>query len=246
MEKKHPIHSIETAGALDGPGLRYVFFLYGCPFRCKFCHNPDTWISNKKNLKSVEELYTDILKYENFFKFSGGGVTASGGEPLLHPVFLAELFEKLKEKNIHTALDTCGYSEITDEVKRLVNATDLVLLDIKHLDPLWHQELTGKPNALVLAFLKYLQSKKKKVWLRTVIIEGWTDSISYAESLVKLVKKYSVIEKIELLPYHDMGKKKWDALGMKYHFESLNPPSAKRLKEFVKIFKDAKIDVLVQ
>lgn len=246
MALKAAVHSVETAGALDGPGIRYVLFLYGCPFRCKFCHNPDTWTASKKSLKSVDEVYEDILKYEPFFKFSNGGVTVSGGEPTMHLEFLIELFGKLKKRGIHTALDTCGYCEITPELEKLLSLTDLVLLDIKHLDPLWHMELTGKPNALVLKFLKYLQKIKKTVWIRTVMIEGWTDSLDYAKSLAKFLKRYSVVKKIELLPYHDMGRKKWEALGLKYQFENLKTPSSQRIKEFKKIFDDAGINVIVQ
>ena len=237
---------METAGALDGPGLRYVLFLSGCPFRCRFCHNPDTWQSSGKNLKTVDEVFADIMKYESFFKFSQGGVTASGGEPTLHKEFLTELFERLKERGVHTALDTCGYTEITPDLDKLLALTDLVLLDIKHLDPLWHIDLTGKSNNLVFNFLNHLQELKKPVWIRTVIIAGWTDGIDYAGTLAKFLRQYSVIKRLELLPYHDMGKKKWEALGLTYRANDLTPPTKERLAELKNIFESAHIPTIVQ
>ena len=237
---------METAGALDGPGLRYVLFLQGCPFRCRFCHNPDTWGGGRRNLRTVDEVFGEIVKYESFFKFSNGGVTASGGEPTLHLEFLTELFGRLKARGIHTALDTCGYCEITPELDRLLSLTDLVLLDIKHLDPLWHIELTGKSNNLVINFLKHLQKIRKPVWIRTVVIQGWTDGLDYAGSLAKFLRKFSVIKKIELLPYHDMGRKKWEALGLAYRAQDLKAPDKDRLEQLKNIFESANIPAIVQ
>ncbi len=238
MEKAH-IHSVETGSALDGPGMRYVLFLQGCPFRCKFCHNPDTWMLTDRTLRDSGEVLKDIKKYESFFKFSGGGVTVSGGEPLLQARFLAELFAKLKERGIHTAVDTCGYTDISAHVDAVLKNTDLVLLDIKHLDSLWHRELTGKPNEKVLNFLKELQRRKIPVWIRVVVIPTITDDLDYMRALAKFLKKYSVVKKVEVLPYHALGVHKWESLGYDYPLKKIYPPSADMMGKITAVFNDA-------
>lgn len=244
MPKGAPIHSVETAGTLDGPGVRYVLFLSGCPLRCKYCHNPDTWSVNLKKFKTADEVLGDILKYKAFFKYSRGGVTASGGEPSLHQDFLIELFEKLKAEGINTAIDTCGYVHLTPTLEKLMMLTDLVLLDIKHLDPLFHQNLTGKSNDLVLGFLNYLKRINKPTWIRVVVLDSYTDNISYIKYLAKFLKKYSIVKRVELLPYHDMGKKKWEALGLKYQLENAKPPSKELMAELENTFKIAGIETV--
>jgi len=160
---KAKIHSCETMGALDGPGIRYVLFLKGCPLRCAFCHNPDTWATSSGEEKSAREVADDVIKYREFFKSSGGGFTASGGEPLLHSEFLVELLQILKSANISSAIDTCGSVDITENIEKIVDLADLFLLDIKHLDSDLHKNLTGKSNEKILKFLEYLASKKKEI-----------------------------------------------------------------------------------
>ncbi len=224
------IHSIVTGGTVDGPGVRYVIFFQMCPFRCKYCHNPDTWTKNVLGIKTLDSVFSDILKYKNFFSFCGGGATVSGGEPLLQAGFVAELFKKLKEEKIHTAVDTCGYTDITEQVKKAVKYTDLFLLDIKHLDTDKHIALTGKDNKKTLEFLQYLYKNNKKVWIRQVVVPNLTDDDNYIDELISLLNKYSpIIDKVELLPYHKMGEEKWKKLGLKYELNA-EPPSPERMK----------------
>lgn len=239
------IHSIVTGGTVDGPGVRYVIFFQMCPFRCKYCHNPDTWFKNSLNIKTLDSLYYDILKYKNFFNFSGGGVTSSGGEPLLQAGFIAKLYSKLKDEKIHTALDTCGYVDLTDDVKEAIKYTDLFLLDIKHLDEKKHLELTGKDNKKVINFLDYLFSQNKKVWIRQVLVPTFTAEKGYVEKLVAFLEKYRpIIQKVELLPYHKMGEQKWKNLGLKYQLD-VEPPDKKDVMEFKSIIEAAGYEVLL-
>lgn len=239
------IHSIVTGGTVDGPGVRYVIFFQMCPFRCKYCHNPDTWIKNKLSIKTLDSVYRDILKYKSFFNFSGGGVTVSGGEPLLQAGFVADLFKKLKECNIHTAVDTCGYVEITEQVRDVIKYSDLFLLDIKHLDTEKHVELTGKDNKKVMDFLQYLYKNNKKVWIRQVVVPTYTDSEEYIEKLIQLLEKYrAIIDKVELLPYHKMGEEKWKKLGLKYSL-NVEPPSSDTMNKIRSKVEKAGFDVLL-
>ncbi len=214
-------HSIQTMGTLDGPGIRYVLFLQGCCFRCLFCHNPDTWCG-KANSMTTDEFVQDVLKYNVFYAASGGGVTVSGGEPLLQIPFLIEAFKKFKEYNIHTAIDTCGYINITDDLKELIRFTNLVMLDIKHLNPLIHKELTGKPNDKVFKFLDFLQENDVPIRIRQVLIPGYTMDDEYITSLIKMLKNYR-LEKVELLPYHDMARDKYKKLGLEYKMNARIP-----------------------
>lgn len=228
-------HSIQTMGTLDGPGIRYVLFLQGCPFRCLFCHNPDTW-SGKANSMSVDEVVSDILKYKSFYENSNGGVTISGGEPLLQIPFLLELFKKLKAYNIHTTIDTCGYVDISNDLKELLGYTDLFLLDIKHLDKQKHKNLTGCSNDKVIKFLKFLDDNNKSIWIRQVLVPEISMDNDYIGSLIEFLKKFN-IEKVELLPYHEMGKEKYKKLGIEYKLKSRIPTKdeVNKIKEkFVK------------
>ncbi len=214
-------HSIQTMGTLDGPGIRYVLFLQGCCFRCLFCHNPDTW-SGKANTMTTDEFLQDVLKYKVFYDSSGGGVTVSGGEPLLQIPFLIEAFKKFKEHSIHTAVDTCGYIDITDNLKELMKYTNLVMLDIKHLNNTIHKELTGKPNDKVLKFLDFLQENNVQTRIRQVLTPGYTMEEEYISGLIKFLKNYK-LEKLELLPYHDMARDKYKKLGLEYKLNARTP-----------------------
>lgn len=215
------IHSFETFGTVDGPGIRFVVFMQGCHLRCKYCHNRDTWNTKAGQHISVDELVNKIEKYTNYFKASGGGVTISGGEPLLQMDFLISLFKRLKALNIHTAIDTSGMLNLTDKLKELISLTDLFLLDIKHIDNNKCKELVGFSNEKELSFAKYLNDIHKPIWLRQVLIPGITDNEEDLLKLKDFINSLSNIQKIELLKYHSMGKFKWEKLGFKYEFENI-------------------------
>ena len=234
---KAKIHSCETMGALDGPGIRYVLFLKGCPLRCAFCHNPDTWATSSGEEKSAREVADDVIKYREFFKSSGGGFTASGGEPLLHSEFLVELLQILKSENISSAIDTCGSVDITENIEKIVDFADLFLLDIKHLDSDLHKNLTGKSNEKILKFLEYLASKKKEIHIRIVLLNGISAEENYIVNLAKFLKKYSTISRIDLLPYHTLGVKKWEALKLPYKLDDSALVSTDKAERIKKIFE---------
>lgn len=213
------LHSIETFGTVDGPGLRFVVFLEGCPMRCLYCHNPDTWVPKAGQKHSASALIDRMKRNIEFYR--SGGLTATGGEPLMQLDFLIELFELAKENRIHTCLDTSGVTfnespAYLERLDRLLAATDLVMLDIKHMDEDKHRELTGHSNKNILAFAKYLQKKGKKMRVRHVIIPGYTDSEEELAALGRFLKDFDNIEKIETLPYHTLGKAKYENLGIPY------------------------------
>ena len=232
------IHSFETFGTVDGPGIRFVVFMQGCHLQCKYCHNRDTWNLNCGNLVDVNELFNKILKYQNYIKPSGGGVTISGGEPLLQTKFLISLFTKLKEAKFHTAIDTSGMVDLTDDVNTLLSMTDLVLLDIKHIDPIKCKELVGFSNEKELAFAKYLSDNNIPIWIRQVLIPGLTDNQKDLLKLKDFISSLKTVEKIELLPYHSNGKFKWEKLGLSYplaNVRSATSDDIKRAKEILEI-----------
>ena len=233
---KGKIHSVETMGAVDGPGLRYVLFLKGCPLRCAFCHNPDTWAVTDSLERTAEDVATDVLKYREFFAASRGGFTASGGEPLLQSAFLAELFKILKANNIHTAVDTCGCVDITRQVAEVVELTDLFLLDIKHLDPETHKDLTGRTNEKILAFLDYLTAKNKPIHIRIVLVNGYSAAPEYLERLAEFLKGFPTIKRIDLLPYHTLGVKKWESLKIPYRLTDAAIPTPQQCEAAREIF----------
>ncbi|MFD1848697.1 pyruvate formate-lyase-activating protein [Oceanobacillus bengalensis] len=237
---KGRIHSVETCGTVDGPGLRYVIFMQGCPLRCQFCHNPDTWKMSDGKQVTVDELVADIETYLPFFKSSGGGVTVSGGEPLLHTKFLIELFKELKSRGIHTALDTAGGCFSTspsflESLDELLSLTDLVLLDIKQIDPEKHKVLTGLSNEHILAFANYLKEKDIPVWLRHVLVPGHSDHDEDLIRLADFIRNLTNVRKVEVLPYHKLGVYKWEALGLRYPLEAVEPPTTERVKNAEKI-----------
>lgn len=231
------VHSFESFGTVDGPGIRFVLFLQGCHLQCKYCHNRDTWDINGGTYKSLDEIFNKILRYKNYI-YPNGGVTVTGGEPLLQVKFLIELFNKLKKQNIHTCIDTSGMVALTDDIKKLLSLTDLVLLDIKHINNEKCKKLVGKSNKLELNFARYLSDNNIKMWIRQVLIPGYTDNESDLLELKKFLSTLKTVEKVELLPYHDMGKYKWKNLNLKYELE--NVPSAtdkdiERAKEILNI-----------
>ena len=210
------VHSIETFGTVDGPGIRFVLFLQGCNLACKYCHNKDACSFQSGNIQSLDELLEKILKFKTYFLTSGGGVTASGGEPLLQDGFVTNLFKKLKENNIHTALDTAGALPIKNQIKELLKYTDLVLLDIKHINKEKCIELTGHSNELTLDFARYLSDNNIPVWIRQVLVPGITDDVDDLNLLKEFISTLKNVEKVEILPYHDIGSYKWEQLGLEY------------------------------
>ena len=218
--QKGRIHSIETFGTVDGPGVRFVVFFQGCPMRCLYCHNPDTWeISHAKYELSADELLCRMTRNMPFYKT--GGITATGGEPLMQIDFLTELFRKAKENGIHTCLDTSGItfrrdSETLAKFDTLLASTDLVMLDIKHMCDSEHKALTSKSNGSVLDFARYLDEISKPLRIRFVLVPGYTDSEDNLSSLGKFIKELRYIEKLEIIPYHELGKVKYEALGIQY------------------------------
>lgn len=225
------IHSTESFGTLDGPGIRTVIFFQGCPLRCLYCHNPDTREGNPHVLEyEADGLVNEIIKYKHFFDASSGGVTASGGEPAIQAEFLGEFFKICKEKGIHTALDTSGYVDV-QAAEKFLTYTDLVLLDVKHLNDKKCIELTGKSNGKFFSFIKLLQQKNIPVIIRQVLIEGITDSEEYIDNLITFIKQYSCIKKVEVLPFHKMGEPKWESLGLKAPLTHMQPYSKDKAYE---------------
>lgn len=221
------IHSIESFGTVDGPGVRYVVFFQGCPMRCLYCHNPDTWEMNAGKKMTVEEIIASYMKKEAFYHT--GGITATGGEPMMQLEFLTELFEEAKRHNIHTCLDTSGVlfpvsdreEALLAKIRKLLEVTDLVMLDIKHMDAKMHTKLTGHSQEHAQKFLAFLQEMGKKVWIRHVVVPTITFDKKEIQDLGIFLKKFDNIEKVELLPYHSMGEVKYDALGIEYPLKGI-------------------------
>lgn len=224
------VHSFESFGAVDGPGIRFVIFLQGCHLECKYCHNRDTWDINSGKYESLDEIFTKVIRYKNYI-CPNGGVTVTGGEPLLQVKFLVELFKKLKEENIHTCIDTSGMVSITDDIKELLSYTDLVLLDIKHIDDNKCRDLVGKSNKLELEFAKYLSDNNIKMWIRQVIVPGYTDNKEDLLKLKDFIGSLKTVEKVELLPYHNIGEFKWKKLGLKYPLEGIRQATDEDIKK---------------
>ncbi|SHJ34134.1 pyruvate formate lyase activating enzyme [Geosporobacter subterraneus DSM 17957] len=237
MPSQARVHSIETCGTVDGPGIRYILFLAGCPLRCKYCHNCDTWKKNVGELMTVEEIIADVIKYKPYFKFSKGGITVSGGEPTLQWQVLGELFKLCKAEEIHTCLDTSGYCDL-DKGEAFLPYTDLVLLDIKHIDNEKHKALTGVENHKTLAFARHLRDRNIPVWIRYVVVPGYSDDPLDIEKLCRFLKTLDNIQRVELLPYHKMGISKWQEMGLAYELEHVDPPTEDQMKRIRKIFEE--------
>ena len=214
------IHSFESLGAVDGPGVRFVVFMQGCSLQCKYCQNRDTWNIHGGTTYSVQEIVEKILRYKNYI-MPNGGVTISGGEPLLQAKFLIELFTELKKYNIHTCIDTAGSVVLTDEIKELIDLTDLFLLDIKCINDEKAINLTGVSNKKELEFARYLSSINKPMWIRQVLVPGYTDDEQDLIKLREFISTLKSVEKVEILPYHDLGKFKWEQLGEIYPLENV-------------------------
>lgn len=223
------VHSRESFGTVDGPGIRYVLFLQGCPMRCIYCHNPDTWNVHGGYEMTADEVIKEYEKNRAFY--SRGGITVTGGEPLLQLDFLTELFTLAKARGIHTAIDTSGitFSEKEEYLLRLdklLALTDLVMLDIKHIDSEMHEKLTGRPNERIIAFARYLEKKNIPLWVRHVIIEGYTTEPDGLRKLGRFIGALKNLKALDVLPYHDMGKAKYKELGIPYPLRDM--PSLER------------------
>ena len=238
------IHSLESFGSVDGPGVRYVIFLSGCAMRCQFCHNPDTWNMQAGTPYTADELLEKALRYRSYWG-SKGGITVSGGEPLLQIDFLLELFTKAKEKGVHTTLDTCGNPFTREEpffskFEKLMEVTDLVMLDIKHMDEEQHVLLTGQKNDNILDMAKYLSDTGKSMWIRHVLVPERSDRDDYLWKLHDFIEKLDHVERVEVLPYHTLGVYKWKELGIPYGLEGIEPPTQERIQNANEILKIAK------
>ncbi|MCR5278800.1 MAG: pyruvate formate lyase-activating protein [Lachnospiraceae bacterium] len=227
------IHSLESFGTVDGPGTRYVVFVQGCPMRCKYCHNPDTWEMNAGELMDSDYIIEQYERNKAFY--TGGGITVTGGEPLMQIDFLIELFTKAKAKDIHTCIDTSGIAFNPDSPEqmakfdKLMPLTDLVMLDIKHIDPDKHFELCKQHNENILAFAKYLNDKGVDMWIRHVVVPGITDDDEYLYKLGYFIGQFKNLKALDVLPYHTMGESKYEKLGIEYPLKGVPPMDKDKL-----------------
>ncbi len=237
------IHSIESCGTVDGPGIRFVVFLQGCPLRCQYCHNPDTWKIGDGQQMTVAELMSQVVKYKSYMKFSGGGITLTGGEPLMQLDFVYDVIMACKKEGIHTAIDTSGYV-FNERSKKIIDAVDLVLLDVKHAHPDQYKEITGGRLDPTLKCLEYLGSIKKPVWVRYVLVPGLSDQKDAIEDLAVILSQYDNLERIELLPFHKMGEYKWESLGIDYKLKDTEEPTKESIVEAMAILKSHNLNTI--
>lgn len=239
MSETARIHSLETFGAADGPGIRFVIFLQGCSMRCKFCHNPDSWDMKGGEEMTARQLIDKALRYKNYWK-DDGGITVSGGEPLLQTDFVTELLSLAKKEGISTVIDTSGNpftrkQPFFSKFIELMKYTDLVMLDIKEIYDKRHKELTGSSNENILDMARYLSEIDKPVWIRHVLVPEYTDFDEDLHKLREFIDSLGNVKKVEVLPYHTLGKFKWESLGIPYQLEGISPPSEERVANAEKI-----------
>ncbi len=233
--EKGRISTFESCGTVDGPGLRCVVFMQGCPLRCLYCHNPETWEFGGGDATSAGEVFDEICKYKNFIR--GGGVTFSGGEPMAQPRFLEALLTLCRAEGIHTVVDTSGFTRLTGAVKRIVELTDLFLLDIKSVNANMHQVITGESNELNLAFAESLAATRTSVWIRYVLVPRLNDREDCLEKLAQWLRKLGNVEKVEILPFHKMGEFKWKQYGLPYRLTETSEPTAEQVERIADIFR---------
>lgn len=239
------IHSTESFGSVDGPGVRFVIFVQGCSLRCRYCHNPDTWDAQGGEWKTADELLDTAERYRSYWG-SEGGITVSGGEPLLQIDFLLELFRKARQRGIHTCVDTAGQPFTRKEpffsaFRELCDVTDLFMVDIKHIDEAAHVRLTGKTNRNILDMLRYLSDIGKPVWIRHVLVPGITDDDDALRHTADFIRTLGNVEKVEVLPYHSFGAYKWDTLGIPYSLNGVEPPTKERVENAQRILGTERI-----
>ena len=244
QEIKGKIHSVESFGSVDGPGVRYIVFLQGCHMRCKYCHNPETWAMEGGEELTAKEVFDKAYRYRNYWK-KNGGITVSGGEALLQIDFVIALFKLAKEKGVHTTLDTSGNPFTREEpffskFNELMQYTDLILLDIKHIDEKEHIRLTGHTNKNILDLATYLSDMKKPVWIRHVLVPKRSDKDEYLDRLHEFILTLHNVERVEVLPYHTLGAYKWKELGYDYKLEGIDPPTQERIENANRILETAK------
>lgn len=238
------IHSTESFGTVDGPGIRFVVFMQGCPMRCLYCHNPDTWDISGGKIVEADEI---IESYERLKNFLGGGLTVTGGEPLLQMGFVCELFRKAKARGIHTCLDTSGITfrrERQGKFDELMSVCDLVMLDIKHIDSAEHKKLTGHGNENILNFARYVSESGTELWIRHVVVPGITDRREDWYALGRFLAELPTLKAVDVLPYHDMGKTKYERLGLDYPLEKTPPLDPSVAAEAKKVILSGLSDAL--
>lgn len=233
------IHSFESFGSVDGPGIRFIVFVQGCAMRCAYCHNPDTWSRHGGEPWEVTDILDRAERYREYWG-EKGGITVSGGEALLQAPAVAELFEEAHRRGINTCLDTSAFylTANSGEIERLLASTDTVLLDIKHIDPVRHKALTGQDNAGILALARRLSDLGIRTWIRHVLVPGYTDDEPSLRALNAFLRTLHNIERIEVLPYHTMGRYKWQKLGIPYRLESVEPPTAESVERAEQILRE--------
>lgn len=234
------IHSLETFGTVDGPGIRFVLFMQGCLLKCQYCHNPDTWALDGGKEMTLEEVLAEIEPYLSYYRSSGGGLTISGGEPTLQAHFVAEIFKEVKRRwGLHTTLDSNGFNE-PDRIHDLLDHTDLVLLDLKHIDDEKHIKLTGKSNERTLKTAKWLSEQGRKMWIRHVYVPGIHNEEEDLLNLGRFIGTLNGVEKFEILPYHQMGIYKWEALGKVYPLEGVPSPSEEEVERAYRLIEQGR------
>ena len=236
------IHSVETCGTVDGPGIRFVVFTQGCPLRCLYCHNPDCRHFEDGKKTTSAELIAEIKKYRSYFQSSGGGVTVSGGEPLMQPEFVSSIFKGCHEIGIHTALDTSGYVYL-ETAKPVLEHTDLVLLDIKSFNPEIYKQVTSVSLEPTLIFARYLAQINKPTWIRFVLVPNLTDPVDNVRGLAEFVATLGNVERVEVLPFHKMGEYKWEQLGLNYQLKDTQSPTPELIEQVTNIFKTQGLQV---
>ena len=230
------VHSLESFGSVDGPGVRFVVFLQGCALRCKYCHNPETWAAEGGEEWTAEKLFQRVYRYRNYWG-KKGGITVSGGEPLRQMEFLTAFFELARSKGVHTALDTAGQPFRPDDpdylagFDRLMKSTSLVILDLKEIDPERHRQLTGKDNANILAMARHISDLGIPLWIRHVLVPERSDFVEDLQALRAFTETLANVERIEVLPYHTLGVFKWENMGIKYPLEGIRPPEPERVRQ---------------
>ena len=233
-KKEGYIYSFESFGTKDGPGIRFVLFLQGCPLRCLYCHNVDTWnLKDYHKLMNAEDVFKEIMKVKGFIK--SGGVTVSGGEPLVQSDFIVELFELCKKEGIHTCIDTSGYI-FTEKSKKAIEMADLIMLDIKHIDPIKYKVLTSVNLTPTLKMADYLEEIKKPVWLRYVLVPGYSDDEKDLHEWAKYCSKFKNVERVDILPFHQMGTPKWDLMKKEYKLRETPTPTTEEVVKAEDIF----------